>query len=238
MAYETVGGLKTLSLTDAARQHGVPLVADPKIFYYRDALWITFNTGHYFRPNKIFIMQIAPEILAPTECHLQPRQTIEKNWAFFDYDGGLYAIYSIWPLRFVRCDAGDGREKKRRFSFVGDWPMRSPEMPAITLGSQPRWHGDRLELICHERFAVGRKRIYFARMARIELGRKPKVLIAGKRLFHSIQSLLGSRRKFNPNLFSCTYVSGLEICGAGRLLGYGVNDGFACFAEVPSADLW
>lgn len=78
---------------------------DPRLFVHRDKLHVSFagiTSGKTV--DSVWINQLYAEIDPETQTvgtihapQYAKRQRREKNWAFFEHDGKLYAIYSISP---------------------------------------------------------------------------------------------------------------------------------------------
>lgn len=77
-------------------------VADPRYFSFNGRKYVTYNTGHSERPNRIFLHRIyererslGPSILIHKNG---TRRETEKNWGFFEHNSRLFAVYSLSPL--------------------------------------------------------------------------------------------------------------------------------------------
>lgn len=93
-------------LVDAGDWH-----ADPRFCVFGERLLLHFNNGAR-TPNDIFLVELDPGTLHPmAPCRTllldHRRNTVEKNWMFFEHAGELYTVYSIAPHRVhrVRLDA-------------------------------------------------------------------------------------------------------------------------------------
>ena len=87
---------------------------DPRFLVYGDRLFIHYNNNFNTRPNQICMVELDADTLAAKSparlLHLAgPRQEIEKNWMFFEYDGALFAVYQIAPHTILRVNLdGEG----------------------------------------------------------------------------------------------------------------------------------
>jgi hypothetical protein len=230
-----------LDLTEHLSNFGVGVVADPKLVLLDEQLWVTFNDGWSATHNRIYLMRLSPSPGRPIECVLANRQPVEKNWAFFNENGLLKVIYSIDPLCILTAplpvESSDTLRLEHDSSSdeFGDAPGRSTIglTLGLTIGTQAVQRNGDLYLVAHEKWQLARWRAYVGRWVRVrrDTGRY-EVEVSRKRLCHSYRSLFGTRKKFNKNLFSCTYFSGLMIEGNKVMLGYGINDVGLGFSEL------
>lgn len=232
------GGIhQRLNLTEHLSPFGIGVVADPKLVLLDGQLWVTFNDGWSATRNRVYLMQLSPIPGRPMECVLEGRQPVEKNWAFFVEDESLKAIYSIDPLCILTAPIpveSTGTIHLEHDASASDRSETS-DRPAIglTIGTQAIRKNDDLYLVAHEKWRLSRWRAYVGRWVRIRRDTvRCEVEVSHKRLCHSYRSLLGSRKKFNKNLLSCTYFSGLTIDGDKVMLGYGINDVGLGFSEL------
>ena len=98
-------------------------------------------------------------------------------------------------------------------------------------------HNGALWVVAHERHHLLRWRAYVGRLVRIRLDddNAPLKVLPG-RMVHSRRSMLGAFPKHNAHLLSCSYFSGLLVDDDAMVLGYGVNDLSAHFAQLPVPD--
>ena len=91
--------------------------------------------------------------------------------------------------------------------------------------------------MAHEKIFIKNKRIYFGRLICLKLQDKKLKLIKiyPNRYIHSFSSLLGTIKKRNTNLISCSYFSGFSFKENENLiiLSYGINDYNFAFASIP-----
>jgi hypothetical protein len=239
-AYYLSGDDAPVDLSEAFTSRVLPAISDPKLFTLNDEIWVTFNTGHLEKPNRIYIAQMHPNQSRPYELVLSGRQPIEKNWALFTVNGVLHAIYSISPLIVLRAVGHQSDDKIVFERTVGGASLQHP-YESYALGSQLAALdkvGHQFALIAHRKFHLNKRRIYLGLPIQIRRDREGQTLVPGRRyLAHSLKSLLGDSPRHNPNLLSCTYFSGLAVAGDRAVLAYGVNDVSAAFAEVPLREL-
>tara|TARA_Y100000389_G_scaffold117312_1_gene114514 strand:+ start:4907 stop:5848 length:942 start_codon:yes stop_codon:yes gene_type:complete len=97
-------------LTCSLQNHsGATFVADPKLFKFKDDIYFTFNDG-YREKNNIYIVKLncinSIKINAVYKCVKKNRQSIEKNWIFFENKINehpeLCAIYSVSPFTVLK----------------------------------------------------------------------------------------------------------------------------------------
>ncbi len=227
-----------IDLTGTFALAGSAHICDPKLLKLDNEIWVTFNTGHFEKPNRIFIAQLHPSLSDPYELILSDRNQIEKNWALFRRNGTLYAVYSVQPLVILR--ALDRRSTARTIEFErvqDDAAGATVGQGSLTLGSQLvalDSCASEYGAIVHWKLHVGKKRTYIGLPARIR--RNGDILVANignTYLIHSFRALFGGSILHNPNLLSCTYVSGITIADDCALISYGINDIDAGFAEIP-----
>jgi predicted GH43/DUF377 family glycosyl hydrolase len=81
--------------------------ADPRLYRFGEQLFLYWNSGWHEPQNHQFLQEIDGATLLPCdyprELQLRgERQKLEKNWTFFESDGGEHrAVYSISPHRIL-----------------------------------------------------------------------------------------------------------------------------------------
>jgi hypothetical protein len=234
--------VKVIDLSQHYSNYGIDNVADPKLTVLNGEIWVTFNTGYSKIENKLYIAQVFPALQPPYLCQYPSRQRIEKNWSFFFDEGKLKALYSIFPLSILA--ATEKNESKKTIDFAPDFTDRqdnpSDGLRHMTIGTQAVFRNGGLCLMAHEKKYFWGKRIYLGVPVRIiKTGNHFTRMVSNKRFIHSYRSLLGSLKKYNVNLWSCTYFSGLQIIADNRvILAYGINDRKFAFKEIPFDKLW
>lgn len=242
---DAVTPLALTDLTAHVAASGVPVakVADPKLFAYRGAAYLTFNTGSSPVPNDVFVMQIAPTLGPPQRCLLAPRLPIEKNWGFFDAGDGLRALYGLSPvseIALVGGEPGGGGDLvfepagvnaaatvSRRWLLVG---KRN-----LSIGTQPLPTARGLLLIGHEKIYASKFRGYVGRVVLVERadGSAPRATVLPHRLIHSVPSSVPRIGRHNPSALFVTYFAGLTRHDGRLLVSYGINDTDYGFAQLP-----
>ena len=223
--------IKPADLTITYQQLGIASVSDPKLFIFDGSVWVTFNTGHFEQPNKIFCSRLHPEPAGPYECIYLDRQSIEKNWAFYDAKNTLECIYKLSPLTILKFDKISGGNM--HFSMREQRSV--PFLDNLTIGTQPVFinkDDQNALIIAHNKIKIVRKRLYLGRAVLLPLSQNATNAAVGPYLAHSASSFLGSTTKHNKNLISCSYFSGLGKINDKFVTSYGINDVDFSFAEL------
>ena len=124
---------------------------DPRLFVFRERLWLAFTqarTGDGFFAQQMYAELIAERggwrgaAIAP-DYGRNRRNGLEKNWAFFEARGALYALYAPWRWELVRIDdygrcetvPGEGRSPAWGYGFLsgGTPPQRMADGRFLTL---------------------------------------------------------------------------------------------------------
>jgi hypothetical protein len=232
------GDERLIDLTEAFSSLGIAVVSDPKLVMLGDEIWVTFNTGHFEKPNRLFAAQIHPALSRPRELVLPGRELIEKNWAFFRRSGVLHALYSVVPPVVLR-ESGSAEKDHITFERIQSMTTETPAARgALTIGTQlaPLDAEARdFATIVHRKFYWRGKRAYLGLPARLRCEDDSYSVTIGRRyLGHSFRALFGDDIRHNRNLLSCTYFSGLIVADGRTLIGYGINDVAANFADVSA----
>ena len=228
------GAVSIEDLSQLWTSETIPAIADPKLFLLDDGPGVTFNTGG--TASSVYVARLDPLPSSPTLCEFPERGTVEKNWAFFGSWRHLKVVYSLSPLRFLAADTETCGTVV--FSLVEVHPTQDTERLALhrrlALGTPVLKVGDALWGVCHEKFYVGTFRAYVGRPFRLNVaeGVKPELEIGHNRLVHNKMSMLGSTRRHNRRLLSCTYFSGLTWRDDALIASYGINDVAYGFADV------
>ena len=107
-------------------------------------IWFIGYTGI----TNVKFARVNEETLEVEDCffpQLTPRNPMEKNWAMFDYQGIVHAVYDTKPNhRIIRIE-GDKAEHAYSTPFQGHWsggPMRGGASPVLHNGEFWHWfHG-------------------------------------------------------------------------------------------------
>lgn len=231
------GASPLIDLAAHAAAHGIATTSDPKLFRFRGQTWVTFNTGTPDRGhNELHVVPIGGGTLGqPVRCMLEGRALIEKNWAFVEHEGNLRVVYCLDPLTVL--ELVDTSPTEWRFAVVAGAVGQTNVRRSLSLGTPLVQFGDRLIGVAHQRFVAFGRRTYVGRPVSVDLD-SGRVEVGGDRLVHRWSSVLGSRVRHNPNLWSCTYFAGVAVHGEQVLLGYGVNDVRPGVADVSRLGLW
>jgi len=225
---------KLINLSSEITKYGISKVADPKLFKMGgDDIYITFNTGYSKTKNEIFFSKVSyEEISAPVQCNYNERNSVEKNWAFFSHEESLYAIYSLNPLIILAADCQCSSVKAPEINFHKVFEQYLEGSPSLSIGTQLLKTSDNGEylLLAHKKISLRKKRMYLGVLVKFDFQKlltneiSSTITFGENYIFHSLKSLLGSRKKWNKHLFSCTYFSGLSQIDDSYILSYGVND--------------
>jgi len=225
-SYISVNGVLH-NLSSKAISYGCLQFIDPKVFTIRGEHYVTFNSGHVSDGNDIFVMKVSPDIEEPVKVTYRRRQWQERNWAFFEEDGEVYALYGLNPLKTLR-----------RINANGSWDFDDYRIGDsshdLSIGTQLAQYGKQYYFVAHQKQLVKGKKLYLGRAACFDF--QAMSISLGKWLAHSPESLEGSPVKHNGNLFSCTYFSGIQVNDGEVLLGYGVNDVCYGFSRHMTSD--
>ncbi|TXG38866.1 hypothetical protein [Seonamhaeicola maritimus] len=197
-------------------------VADPKLFIMNNSVWGTFNTGYSKEQNKLGIFELCKaKLISSYLCFYPSRIGIEKNWAFFYNENSIYALYGITPLTILKGEFLDNNKVIFEKYFVD----KKTFFHNCSIGTPLLEFKNEYIFIAHRKIIRNRKRLYIGRPFTLYFGENTKLKASNLFLFHSLKSLFGSRKKFNDNLISCTYFSGIFNKNNNKIiLGYGIND--------------
>jgi hypothetical protein len=233
---------KVINLSNHYSYYGIDNVADPKLTILNEQVWLTFNTGYSQKPNRLYLAQVFPEVHPPYLCQYISHRRIEKNWSFFIEDSTLKALYSIFPLSILIATRKDESKKIIHFDsqFTDNPDTIFNSLRYMSIGTQAILRNNQLYFIAHKKIYFLGRRIYLGVPLRImKMNDRYVQIISNKRFIHSYWSLLGSLKKHNPKLWSCTYFSGLQIKLDNKvILAYGINDRKYAFKELHFNKLW
>ncbi|WP_439151541.1 hypothetical protein [Winogradskyella sp.] len=230
--------IHTLDLSSYFKKKlGVNKVADPKLFLMNNRVFGTFNTGREFNKfNKLFLFSLTKEgVYEHFTCKFDERANIEKNWAFYYYKNDLYALYSLNPLTIIKaCNIG-----KDFIRFEIYYQDKKQSLVNHSIGTQLLNFEGEILGISHKKVSFKGSRMYLGRPIKFSLSNEPRIEL-GKKWFliHSIKSLFGDRHKFNNQLISCTYFSGLSKLKDEIIVSYGINDVEYNIIKVDKNKLW
>lgn len=221
------------NLSNGLESQGILNVADPKLLLISDNVFITFNTGFSETCNDIFLCRIGPK-LKPMRCVLSDRNKVEKNWAFFNDSGELFALYSVSPLVILKEKSRNNEE----IVFEKVFSAKS-HLENYSIGSQLVKYLDEYLFLSHKKIYLFKKRAYLIRPMKLRrINNRFEINISRGFFVFSLFSLLGKFKKFNKNLISCTYASGLFLEDNNAFIGIGINDLAARLLVVKRDALW
>lgn len=213
----------------------IDYVADPKLLVLKEELFVTFNNGYVnSENNKICIFRYSEmRITDFYYCEYPNRNRIEKNWAFFIKNGKLKVLYSLSPLTVLEEERKEGNVIYFRELFVD----KSQFYNNYTIGTQLFNVNETYHFIVHLKIFIRKKRVYIGFPFKFNPVSN-KIFFSKKMLIHSFRSLFGSKFKFNKNLISCSYFSGIYIDSENTFLSYGINDTSWGIAKIKNEKLW
>lgn len=230
--------IKEINLTDFFRQNlGCNKVSDTKIFEMNGSVWGSFNTGYVDKgDNSIVLFNVQNETISNYyDCIYTDRNRIEKNWAFFYSNKSIYALYDIMNCKIIKGEIKNEREIVFKTHFQDDvnvLPDFSIGTPLVTLSN------DAYGFIGHKKINLKGKRIYLGKAFKFSFDKTPSIKATSGYLVHSLKSLLGEKFKFNKNLISCTYFSGLFLDKKNVHISYGINDLSWAIIKIKKRKLW
>jgi predicted GH43/DUF377 family glycosyl hydrolase len=93
-------------------------VEDPRLFIYKDELYLSYTDGYQMAQAKI-----NPETLEASESFYidkPAKNRTEKNWTFFEHKDNLYSVYQIAPHTIFKMH-GPKWERCFEQPFVNKW---------------------------------------------------------------------------------------------------------------------
>ena len=220
---------KIISFTNLSKfyskNYGINKINDPKLSILNKLLYLTFNTGFNIQGNDIYLAEINKDLPKPRKCIYEERMLIEKNWAFYNFNNKLLALYSLNPLVILESYFIESDEIK--FKIYYKQKNLNVFFKGLTIGSNIEKIKNEYYLMAHEKRFLYNKRIYFGRLVCLSvIDKKFKITkIYPYRYIHSFRSLFGNIKKRNKNLFSCSYFSGIsKDIDSQIILSYGIND--------------
>lgn len=214
-------------------------IDDPRLFYHGGKLFCSISSSAFppYR-TRMFYGEIAERgerwefvsLHEPKRWFRKWRKQ-EKNWQFFESDGGLYACYDHDRGRFFRI-------KRGRITKVIDGAPAKWGYGVIRGGTPPRVYGkDSLITFFHS--YVGEKgkeeRMYY--MGALVFDRKPPFtprMISREPMLSADDSIL-NRGPFPER--KVVFPSGAVEAGEGYLVSLGVNDCDSAFIRVTMEDM-
>jgi len=228
--------IQTINLSEHFNnREGISKVSDPKLFVMNDALWGVFNTGYTESNNSIVLFKLKGENINKYYfCDYAERSYVEKNWAFYSVNNELFALYSISPMIVLSAK----KFKGNRIIFEQYCVNENTQYSNYSIGSPMVNVDGRLLFVAHKKIYCLGKRLYLGRPFTFTHIVEPELKARKVFLMHSIMALFGCVKKFNKNLISCTYFSGISYTGSEIQLSYGINDVKWGLVTVMPDDLW
>ncbi|MFT5892134.1 MAG: hypothetical protein ACI9Y7_002244 [Dokdonia sp.] len=216
---------------------GIQKVADPKLFMMGDQVWGTFNTGYVKKENnQLVLFKIKNTAIdAYFYCHYKNRSQIEKNWAFFIKDDKIHALYGLGNTRVLKQHTIENKT----ISFEDYIREDNPPFEGYTIGTPlVKLTEESYGFIGHKKIVVKGKRMYLGKAFKFSPSNTYEIEMTSKFLIHSFKSLKGDSFKFNKNLISCSYFSGMTKRNDEVLISYGINDIDWNIISIKSNKLW
>jgi predicted GH43/DUF377 family glycosyl hydrolase len=133
---------------------------DPRLFRYRGhphvALTGSVGDVRVVVQNQLFA-RLSPDGVRVDREYAPaygPRNKDEKNWGFFEHDGGLYAVYSFSPCRILRIE-GETATLAHETTTAAVW-----QGGEVRGGAAPVRVGDELWCFTHDRIVEAGRRLY------------------------------------------------------------------------------
>lgn len=201
----------------------VKRVYDAKIFHFFDGIYITFNTASE-KENSIYVAKVHPELGTPIEVEFAGRNSIEKNWAFYEFEGTRYCLYSINPLVILK-DMGNWNFEEY---FRGD--KDNDLKNNFHIGTQFIPFDNKHMFISHEQITHEKKIFYTGKFMTFDHENR-KIFMGNKNWCHNIISSTDFyvRRK----VWGVTYFSGIQKCENKINVSYGINDRNWAISSIP-----
>ena len=134
--------------------------ADPRLFKLRGEIYMVWNNGHTDEDtNHQYMAKLNQKTGEPNEGARElilrsARRKTEKNWAFFEAEGQVWAVYSVSPHRILRVDMDSSKtEILCDMDNISTWKSTYSEIfGALRGGAQPIKVGDKFINIVHSRY--------------------------------------------------------------------------------------
>lgn len=215
-------------------------VADPKLFLMNNEVWGTFNTGYVLKGrNQIVLFHMKDaKIHNFFTCDYSKRASVEKNWAFFMEDACIYALYGIDQEKVLKATSSDVIQGGT-LHFETYTTNKENNYKGYTIGTPlVALTNTSYGCIGHKKITFKGKRLYLGRAFTFSPFKETSLEINSPYLIHSLSSLRGTSFKFNKNLISCTYFSGMTIYNDELVISYGINDVAWNIVSIKKHKLW
>lgn len=197
-----------------------------KLFVWGDDVWAAIDT-RAGRDNAIYLMKVSGEFGEPIELDYDNRNIIERNWAFFEYGGDLYAIHSVEPLRVLRMTQQVGG----RATFEDHVVAAGDTLATLHVGSQAFVHHGSVYFVAHRALPLRNTNIccVMGALCRISLA-DWSISMSVEPMSHSLAEAIQGKPA-RVGVRSLTYYGSVIIDANGLVrLGYGFNDHDSAFS--------
>ncbi len=223
--------------------------ADPRLFNLQGKTWMVWNDGNRSEGNNQFMVELdLTSELKPAgparEIVLKgSRRKNEKNWAFFEAQGKVWAVYSITPHTILSADLNAGSQVVCQTEVSVDWSSRySSHFGALRGGAQPVQVGNKFVNLVHSSFNMpeGREYVAAAYEFSAEYPFAPvRELPIPVNFGLPRQSESGNLKenKLNPTTSEVVYPTGLVISGDQVWISAGIDDSEMTLVQGTLKDL-
>lgn len=225
--------------------------ADPRLFSLQGKTYMVWNNGHTDDDtNHQYMVEVDSNTGKPAgkarEIVLRSgRRKTEKNWAFFEADQQVWAIYSVTPHRILKVNLNSSdSEVLCDLDNVSSWKSSFSEVyGAMRGGAQPILVGDKFINIVHSRYNMPEGAEYVAAVYEFSnsypfqpVREKPYPLDLGFDP-HSDPSEHGFAddpgQNLNPTTSWVLYPTGFAVNGDTFVISGGYNDSHCFIASGP-----
>ena len=133
--------------------------ADPRLFRLKGRIFMVWNNGHTEdSSNSQYMVELDSQgkpVAKAKEIVLRAaRRKTEKNWAFFEAEGKVWAVYSVTPHRILRVDLDSSdSEVLCDIDNIASWkPSYTEVFGSFRGGAQPIQVGDSFINVVHSRY--------------------------------------------------------------------------------------
>jgi predicted GH43/DUF377 family glycosyl hydrolase len=130
--------------------------ADPRFIWWKNELYIYWNSGAHQPNNVQFIQKISthdfmpigsPKLLAKKGG----ANSIEKNWGLFESEQQLYAVYSLAPFELLRLSNHTDSSLEFESVLKNDWRSSQlfPAFDTLRGGAPPVIYNGKMYMVFH-----------------------------------------------------------------------------------------
>lgn len=205
---------------------------DPRLFVFRGRVHVAYVGvvgGHSILHTSMLYARLNADLRVEQVYYpqLKNRRAWEKNWAFFEHSGNLYAVYTIVPHVILRLDGENCERVHESPSFA---PWQGGELRG---GASPVRVGDEYWHFCHDRIEDRGHRIY--RTALVTFNAEPPFAL---RRWIPDPILHADRGSRPPDQYaSVVWTAGAVRAGDDWILANGVHDRTSELVKIPHASL-